>query len=74
MFSERFWELLEAYVKTAADYGINMLSVRQHVRVPARLPADGVQLFRHGGQTAGDALHLALPGRREPFSAPGTEI
>ena len=25
MFSERFWELLEAYVKTAADYGINML-------------------------------------------------
>ncbi len=25
MFSPRFWELLESYVKTAADYGINML-------------------------------------------------
>lgn len=25
MFSERFWALLESYVKTAADYGINML-------------------------------------------------
>ena len=25
MFSPRFWEILENYVKTAADYGINML-------------------------------------------------
>mgnify|MGYP007022607128 CR=1 FL=1 len=25
MFSERFWTVLERYVKTAADYGINLL-------------------------------------------------